>query len=462
MRIGRLYTKIFFCFLAILMMTLLLTFALFIHFPGRDFHERFEQYAKGHATLVKAFLEEKIHSGSITSSSEKQVLQDFIIRMGEIYGARFWLTDFHGKLLVKSFDGAIPNASEKRICMEMNGDMGAFEVQRGLSKTYGLYMRIPIRLANGQTATLHSLFEPMETSRHKGGFAIGLLVIGVLIALLVVPVARLITKPLNRLRNSAIRFSKGDLSHRTSLTGKDEIAQLGNTFNLMAERLERIIRGGKYLTANVSHELRSPLARIRVAEEIMREQLKKGRMEGTEKHLDNIREDIEELDRLIGRILEFSKLDIHEGSFENAPLDLSALLHKLLLRFEATMKKKSLESLVAIPSEVLISGDGRSLESAFTNLLDNAIKFAPEGGRVEVRVVRESENLQVYIFNTHGKLTDNELENLFEPFYRVADVKEAGTGLGLAIAKKIIERHGGRIHAANSRNGIEFFIQFPK
>ena len=117
---------------------------------------------------------------------------------------------------------------------------------------------------------------------------------------------------------------------------------------------------------------------------------------------------------------------------------------------------------MAIPSKVFMTGDGRSLESAFTNLLDNAIKFVPEGGRMEVRVVRESEDLQLCIFNTYGKLTDNELENLFEPFYRVADVNEAGTGLGLAIAKKIIERHGGRICAANSRNGIEFFIRFPR
>ena len=462
MKIGRLYTKIFFCFLAILVMTQLLTFALFIRFPGKYFHERFEQYAKGHATLVKTFLEEKIRSASLEPASKERVLRDFTERMGEIYGARFWVTDSHGKPLFKSFEGFIPEESETRIRMEINSGTDAFEIERDFRKGHGLYMCIPIQVAEGQTVNLHSLFEPIDASRHRGGFAIGLLVIGILIALLVVPVARLITRPLRRLRESAIRFSKGDLSHRTALTGKDEIAQLGNTFNLMAERLERMIRGGKELTGNVSHELRSPLARIRVAEEIMREHLKKGRIEETEKHLNNIREDIEELDRLIGRILEFSKLDIHEGSFENAPLDLSALLQKLLLRFETIIKKKRLETLVAIPSKVFMTGDGRSLESAFTNLLDNAIKFVPEGGRMEVRVVRESEDLQLCIFNTYGKLTDNELENLFEPFYRVADVNEAGTGLGLAIAKKIIERHGGRICAANSRNGIEFFIRFPR
>ncbi len=460
MTIGRLYTKIFFCFLAILVMTQLLTFALFIHFPGKYFHERFEQYAKGHATLVKTFLEEKLHSGSPVPALKERLLRDAIVRMGEIYGARFWVTDSHGKPLFKSFEGVLPQGSEKRIRMEMDGGTGTFEMERDFRRGSGLYMRIPIQLADEQTVNLHSLFEPLDTARYKAGFAIGLLVIGTFVALLVIPVARLITRPLNRLRTSAIRFSKGDLAHRTPLNGKDEIAQLAGTFNMMAEKLERMIHGGKELTANVSHELRSPLARIRVAEEIMRDQLKKGKVGETEKYLNDIREDIWELDRLIGRILEFSKLDLQEGSSEKAPLDLSALLRNLFLRFETIMEKKSVAFKMEIPSGIFMTGDRKGIESAFSNLLDNAVKYVPEGGRVEVGVVRESDHLQLQIFNTYQKLTDEELENLFEPFYRVADVSEVGTGLGLAIAKKIIERHGGSIRAANSKNGLAFIVRF--
>ncbi|HKI47877.1 MAG TPA: HAMP domain-containing sensor histidine kinase [Desulfobacteria bacterium] len=462
MRIGRLYTQIFLCFLAILVITQVLTFALFIRFPGKYFHERFEQYATGHATLVKAYLEEKLRSGSITPTSKKQVLQDFIVKMGEVYGAGFWVTDSHGTLLFKSFEGPIPGASKKRICMKMDAETGAFEIERGFRRGYGLYMCIPIQLADGETIKLHSLFEPVDTSRFKKGFAIMLLAIGVFVALLVIPVARLITRRLSKLRESAIQFSRGDLSHRTSVCGKDEIAQLGSTFNLMAERLERMIQGGKELTANVSHELRSPLARIRVAEEIMREQLKKGKSVKTERHLNNIREDIHELDTLIGRILEFSKLDLHEGSFEKTPLDLSALLHSLLKRFKTTIEKKGVTLEVEIPSTVPMTGEAEGLESAFSNLLDNAVKYVPEGGRVAVYLVRESDHFQLRIYNTYRRLTHEELENLFEPFYRVADVSGVGTGLGLSITKKIIDRHKGLIHAANSENGLEFFVRIPK
>ena len=443
-------------------MTQLLAFALFIRFPGRYFRERFEQYAKGHATLVKTFLEEKLQAGSPAPASKERVLQDFIVQMGEIYGARFWITDSRGKSLFTSFSGAVPKLKENQIRLELDEKTGEFEIERGFRQGHALYMSVPIQSADGKTLYLHSLFEPVDHSVYKKGVALGLLVIGIFVALLVIPVARLITRPLDRLRKSAIRFSKGDLSHRTAVTGKDEIAQLGETFNVMAERLERMIQGGKELTANVSHELRSPLTRIRVAEEIMGEQLKKGKPEEMEKHLNNIRGDIHELDSLIGRILEFSKLDLHEGSHNQAPLDLSALLRRLLKRFKPTLEKKGVTLEAEIPSTLPMTGEAEGLESAVSNLLDNAVKYVPEGGRIAVCVVREPDFLQLRIVNTYRKLTPEELENLFEPFYRVADVSGAGTGLGLSITKKIIDRHKGLIRAANSEKGLEFFVRFPK
>ena len=461
MKIGRLYTKIFLSFLAILIITEILIFGLFIFFAGRHFRERFEKYTWSQVTVAKEFVEDKISAQPATPPSRNQALKELILRMGKIYDARFWLTGPDGAVLLHSFEGIIPKDVETRSLSEVKGLPESYKIYKDFGKDRGLYVVVPIRMAHGQTGSLHALFEPMETERHKGPFAAGLLVIGLFVALLVLPVSRQITKRLNRLRQSAARISKGDLSHRSSVHGKDEIGQLASTFNIMAERLERMIRGGKELTANVSHELRSPLARIRVAEEIVREKLKKGRPGEAEKYLNNIQEDISELDRLIGRILEFSKLDLHEGPSEKASQDLSAILQKLLERLEAAMAKKRVAFKMEIPAMVSMTGDGKDLESAFSNLLDNAVKFVPEGGRVTVRLTRMPDHLQLRVFNTYGKLTDEELKSIFEPFHRAADVSEAGTGLGLAIAKKIIERHGGHIQAANAENGIEFIIRFP-
>jgi signal transduction histidine kinase len=462
MKIGRLYTKIFLSFLGILVITEVLIFILFIYFIGRHFRDHFEEYSRSQAAFVKEFVEDKIRSEPLTPASQNQALKDLILQMGEIFGAKFWLTGPSGSTLAKSFDGVMPKDIEKQFQRELKGRKGTFKIYRDFGEGWGFYMIIPIQMADGQTGNLHALFESTETGPRKGGFAIGLLVIGVIIALLVVPVSRQITKPLSRLRRSAIRISEGDLSHRTSLTGRDEIGQLGRTFNLMADRLERMIRGGKELTANVSHELRSPLTRIRVAEEIIQKKLKKDDSKKVEKHLNAIREDIEELDRLIGRILEFSKLDIHEGSFERVPLNLPALLRELLDRFETAMKEKGMVLRTELPSSALVYGDREGLRSALSNLLDNAVKFAPKGGEVAICVAEDAGSLRLSVTNTYRELSEDELDRLFEPFYRVEGVSERGTGLGLAIARKIIDQNGGRINASNSEKGLEFVILFPR
>jgi len=462
MKINKLYTKIFLSFLGILIITEVLIFALFIHLAGKQFREYFGQQMRSQAALVKEFVEEKIRSEPFTSPSQNQELKDLILRMGQIYGARLWLTGNDGATLAKSFEGGITRDVEEGLITGRAIEMGPFKIYKDFGRGYGFCVLIPIRMGEGEAGTLHALFPAMKTASRRGDFAIGLAVVGVIIALLVIPVSRQITKSLNRLRESAVRFSKGDLSHRSSLAGKDEIGQLGRTFNLMAERLERMIQGGKELTANVSHELRSPLARIRVAEEIIREELECPNLKKAEKHLDAIREDIEELDRLIGRILEFSKLDIHDTQATRVQLDLSSILQGLLGRFEAAIKEKGLVLRSEFPSRAFVYGDRESLQSAFSNLLHNAVKFTPKGGEVTICIMEEADSTQMSIANTYRKLSQNELDRLFEPFYRVEDVQERGTGLGLAITRKIIERNGGHIRAVNTEDGLEFVIRFPK
>ncbi|MBW1779744.1 MAG: HAMP domain-containing histidine kinase [Deltaproteobacteria bacterium] len=462
MKISRLYTKIFLSFLGILIITEVLIFMLFIYFAGRHFRDRFEQHTRNQITFVKEFVEDRIRSEPLTPVSQNKALKDLILQMGESYGASFWLTGPDGTTLAKSFNDRVPTDVEKGFSRKLEGGAESFKIYKDFGEAHRFYVLIPIQLTDGQTGNLHALFESTETGPHKGGFAVGLVVIGVIIALLVVPVSRQITKPLSRLRRSAIRISEGDLSHRSSVTGKDELGQLGRTFNVMAQRLERMIRGGKELTANVSHELRSPLARIRVAEEIIREQLKTGDLKRAEKHLNAIREDIHELDRLIGRILEFSKLDIHDSPFESLELDLSAFLRGLLDRYQTAMEKAGLTVITELPARAIITGDRKGLQSALSNLLDNAVKFAPKGGEVKVRLIDKGDQWQLCLANTYQKLSDHELERFFEPFFRVEGVQEAGTGLGLAITRRIIERHGGHIRALNAENGLELVMLLPK
>ncbi len=462
MTINRLYTKIFLSFLGILVITEALIFALFIHFAGRQFRERFEQNLRTQLDFAKELVEDKIRFEPHTPADQNQSLKDLVQRMGQSYGARLWLTGPDGIPMIQSFEGAVPRAVEAQFPADAEKKMGPFTLYKEFRKDHRFYVRIPIQLNGAQTGTLHAFFERMEPMPHKGGFAMGLGVIGVIIALLVAPVSRQITRPLNRLRKSALRISEGDLSHRASLTGRDEIGQLGKAFNRMAEQLERMIRSGKELTAHVSHELRSPLARIRVAEEMIRTQLKGADQGKAEKHLECIREDIEELDRLIGRILEFSRLDMADRALERAEVDLSSLLHHLLNRFEAAAEKRGLQLSAELPPHVSVMGDRDGLQSALSNLMDNAVKFTPDGGAVSIHLSTDADFIRLTVANTYRRLSQDELDRLFAPFFRVEDVQEAGTGLGLAITRKIIERNGGHIRALNTEQGLCFEIRFER
>jgi two-component system sensor histidine kinase CpxA len=230
----------------------------------------------------------------------------------------------------------------------------------------------------------------------------------------------------------------------------------------MADKLEKMIKAGKELTAHLSHELRSPLARIRVAEELLREKLPKEDPTHWEGYLNDIREDIEEMDHLIGRILELSKLDLHERPLKLEAFNPSELMDNLLERFGPILNQKDLHLTKDISYDPPFFGDKEILRTALLNILDNATKFVPEKGHLIVKMNSDGPSLIITVTNTFQALPKEDLSRIFEPFSRTGRSHATGYGLGLAITKKIIEKHGGHIEAFNSVEGLEIQIRLPK
>ena len=177
--------------------------------------------------------------------------------------------------------------------------------------------------------------------------------------------------------------------------------------------------------------------------------------------MDNIKEDIVELDILIGRILELSKLDIHETQLKLSSFRLSELLEELLERLGPLIAHKELTIKKELISHPPVMGDRESLQSAYLNILDNATKYSPENGSIRISMVLDGTAIVTSIANTSEDLPEKDLERIFEPFYRSKRSKAPGSGLGLSIASKIIERHGGRIQAFNSLEGFEIRVWLP-
>ncbi len=457
MKTSKLYLKIFLSFMLILVVTELLIFGLFIVTAGRIFQARFEHYTRAKVMVARELVKEKIQSEPERRPAENEALKNLILFLGETYGAKVWLALTDGTTVVKSFPGNLPI----EIAKQEDAHLGEITNYRHFIKDWMSYAVIPVEIGKDQMGSLHIIFETMEADHIKAVFAIGLAVIGLIVALLVYSVSRRITAPIKQLKDSTLRIAEGDLSHRAGVKSRDEIGDLGRSFNYMTEKLEKMIRSGRELTAHVSHELRSPLARIRVAEELLKDCIKRGNYNDLKRHFNAMEQDIEELDRLIARILKFSKLDIQQRSLNHDRFNLADLLNELLSRSKSIIGRKRLRITTDLSTDAYISGDKESLGTAFSNIIDNAIKFTPENGGVVIKLQTERGWVDIKTINDSNPLSKTDLDQIFKPFYRVKDTPDTGYGLGLAIVKKIIEMHGGTIDACNPENCFEIRVRFP-
>ena len=276
--------------------------------------------------------------------------------------------------------------------------------------------------------------------------------------------ARYLSAPVGSLRRATQRLSGGDLSARVGGPvdrRSDEIGGLARDFDEMAERLEILLGSQRRLLGDVSHELRSPLARLRVALELARDRA--GEAAGDP--LDRIDREATRLDELIDRLLLLERLEVGEPETEVVDFDLAALLSEVVddASFEAAPagREVRLDRWPPCP----MRGHPGLIRSAFDNVIRNAIRHTPEGSQVEIEPHAEGGTATVSIRDHGPGVPDGHLETLFEPFARVADARErttGGAGLGLAITRRAVEIHGGTVSARNHPDGgFEVVIQLP-
>jgi two-component system sensor histidine kinase CpxA len=268
--------------------------------------------------------------------------------------------------------------------------------------------------------------------------------------------ARYISSPIGKLRRATQLLADGDLASRVA--GKvgnrrDEISALAQDFDVMAERIESLILSQKRLSRDVSHELRSPLARMNVALEIAK---KKANAE-TAPVLNRIEGESHRLNEMISRLLTLSRLETGERDFDKRELSLKTLVEQIAADadFEATAKNRKVN--VAKANDCRIIGSEELVQSAVENVLRNAVRYTREGTVVDVSLTTNNGKAVVSITDHGGGVPLDELDNLFRPFYRVGEARDrgsGGTGLGLAIAEQAIKVHNGSITARNEGDGL--------
>lgn len=265
--------------------------------------------------------------------------------------------------------------------------------------------------------------------------------------------ARYLSSPISKLRTATQKLASGDLQSRVAEevgNRHDELAALARDFDNMAERIENLINSQKRLTRDVSHELRSPLARLNVALE-----LAKAKSNGdTGGLLDRIEREGRQLNDMISQILTLSKLESQSETIEKHDINIGKLVERVVADadFEAASQNKKVE--IVENSEAKIYGNENLLRSAVENVLRNAVRYTKD--KVEVSVNGGAGETSIKIRDNGTGVPDQELEKLFKPFHRVAEARErksGGVGLGLAIAEQAVHAHKGKIAAQNAAGG---------
>jgi two-component system sensor histidine kinase CpxA len=268
-----------------------------------------------------------------------------------------------------------------------------------------------------------------------------------------------LTSPVRALQRAVERFGSGDLTARLNFTRADELGQLARTFDQMADRIETLVGAERRLLLDISHELRSPLARLGVAVELARTG------EDLDAHLNRIQKESDRLNGLVGQLLQVTRAEGDPASLRQNPLRLDELVAQLAedARLEAASRGCRIE--FGEPRPVTVLGDPELLRRAVENAIRNAIRYAPRDSAVKIALSSEGGRATITVRDEGPGVPEESLERIFDAFYRVdADRNRAsgGIGLGLSIARRAIILHHGAIRARNADPGLEVQLELPQ
>lgn len=291
------------------------------------------------------------------------------------------------------------------------------------------------------------------------------LVVCVLIGVLSSVMADVIISPIEKLTGIIKGMETGSLTERVPVSGKDEIAQLGDAFNKLTDRLVEMEDKRRMFVSNASHELKTPLSSIKLLSESI--------LSMPQLDEDNVREfmadingEIDRLTKIIDRLLSLTKLDVESDTLDLQVTDINELAERISKSLKPVADKKNIKLSLMTDQEVLAMVDREKFWQVIYNVSDNAIKYTPAGGTVNLYVFNEGEFCRVEVLDNGIGIPQEEIDKIFDRFYRVDKARSresGGTGLGLSIVNDVVSLHKGKILVDSTENeGTKFIIIVPK
>lgn len=275
----------------------------------------------------------------------------------------------------------------------------------------------------------------------------------------------MLTRPINALTQTIRRMGRGDLSARVEISASGELGELARSYNAMAEQIEHFDKSRSQFVANASHELKTPLATMKLLLENMLYQPDMPQELRTE-FMQDMNHEIDRLNGIITDLLTLTQMDSHSTALKLSKIDLSALTKETLHTLQIAAESNELDLETSITPGISMQGDAGKLTQIVYNLTDNAIKYTPKGGHITVVLTQEAGKIVFSVTDDGIGIPEEDQKHIFDRFYRVDKARSratGGTGLGLSIVRQLVVMHGGTITVSSQPgHGSTFCVTLPK
>lgn len=371
------------------------------------------------------------------ASAQMDSLSELLTAQAGELGGRLLAVDMDGKVQADTFGArsgqrlSIPET----VAVLLHGEKSAFGIHRVDSESGVSYVAVASAV--------------MEVS----GKTLGALVL-----------SGMLTRPVKALTQTIRRMGKGDLSARVNVRTSGELKELAESYNAMAEQIEHLDKSRSQFVANASHELKTPLATMKLLLENMLYQPDMPQELRTE-FMQDINHEIDRLSGIITDLLTLTQMDSHSSPLRVTKVDLSALTEETVHTLQIAAEKKGQTLTADIAPGITLEGDSGKLMQIFYNLTDNAIKYTPENGHIAVRLAQSGANVLFAVTDDGIGIPEEDQKHIFERFYRVDKARSratGGTGLGLSIVRQLAAMHGGTVSVSSQPGqGATFTVTLP-
>ena len=395
------------------------------------------------------------------ASAQMDGLSELLTAQAGELGGRLLAVDMDGKVQADTFGArsgqrlSIPET----VAVLLHGEKSAFGIHRVDSESGVSYVAVASAVMEVSGKTLGALVLSLPVDELQSALETverQLMTVFLIIGML--------TRPVKALTQTIRRMGKGDLSARVNVRTSGELKELAESYNAMAEQIEHLDKSRSQFVANASHELKTPLATMKLLLENMLYQPDMPQELRTE-FMQDINHEIDRLSGIITDLLTLTQMDSHSSPLRVTKVDLSALTEETVHTLQIAAEKKGQTLTADIAPGITLDGDSGKLMQIFYNLTDNAIKYTPENGHIAVRLAQSGANVLFAVTDDGIGIPEEDQKHIFERFYRVDKARSratGGTGLGLSIVRQLAAMHGGTVSVSSQPGqGATFTVTLP-